>query len=178
MKSVIFNLVDIYGLLYILSSLFTQSEGTVNFVEGRCRWRKADVLFIVDSTENIGEENHRMLLNFFVQVLSKMEREEEEIYVSAAQFTPEERFEFNLESLNGRTQEQIQVCLIYSSVLRGYLLLSVINTLCFYLLCVFVISNDLFSSNISFYFCFRTYHILLVEYSNATVADLRASIPS
>lgn len=78
-------------------------------MENSCRWHNIDVLLIADSTENIGEENHRLLMNFFVNVLKRIEREDESVHISMAQFTPEAKFEFNFEALSGRVQQNIKV---------------------------------------------------------------------
>lgn len=109
LNSKINYLVKIYGFLIIFFIKFLKIDGNENFLETKFRWKKADVLIVIDSTENIGYQNHRLLNDFFYQIFTKIEHFDDEIYVSAAQFTPEERIEFDLQILNDHVENEIKV---------------------------------------------------------------------
>uniref|UniRef100_A0A914QFV1 VWFA domain-containing protein n=1 Tax=Panagrolaimus davidi TaxID=227884 RepID=A0A914QFV1_9BILA len=76
--------------------------------ESGCRWHNIDVLFVSDSTENIGEENHRILMNFFISVLKRLGKDDETIHIAMAQFTPEAKYEFSFDSLSSRVLQSIK----------------------------------------------------------------------
>lgn len=96
------------------------------FVEEKCLIKKVDVLFIIDSTANIGDNNHDLLRKFIIDVLNKMNNNEDndDIYIAVTQFTPEEHFEFNLEVFNDRTEDMILVCFLILPEKTAVLLIS------------------------------------------------------
>lgn len=60
-----------------------------------CTWPKADVLFVLDSTVNVGGmANHKRILTFVDHLIGNMRVSADATHISLVQFTPEMKTEF------------------------------------------------------------------------------------
>ncbi|KAK0413373.1 hypothetical protein QR680_006765 [Steinernema hermaphroditum] len=61
-----------------------------------CSWPAVDVLFILDSTANVGPDNHDLMKTFVTNVVDSMNIGSTDSRVAVAQFTPMARIELSL----------------------------------------------------------------------------------
>uniref|UniRef100_A0A1I7ZCJ7 VWFA domain-containing protein n=1 Tax=Steinernema glaseri TaxID=37863 RepID=A0A1I7ZCJ7_9BILA len=93
-------------------------------VASACAWPSVDILFVLDSTANVGPANHELMKKFVANVVDSLDFEGADSRVAVAQFTPQARTELSLAHGISRTsilKEEIMVGSHQVSPVQGHL---------------------------------------------------------
>ncbi|TKR88726.1 hypothetical protein L596_012926 [Steinernema carpocapsae] len=88
------------NLAVVLISVFPQISNSAF-----CYWPTVDVLFVLDSTANMGPTNHELMKRFVAKIVENINVEKSDSRVAVAQFTPKPRVEISL--ANGLTRATV-----------------------------------------------------------------------
>uniref|UniRef100_UPI0037E9B12B collagen alpha-6(VI) chain-like n=1 Tax=Semicossyphus pulcher TaxID=241346 RepID=UPI0037E9B12B len=92
-ESKVFYVDDFDGLDVLHKNI---STGLCSSAEPDCVHKKADLVFLLDQSTSIGDNNYKILINFTAELISSFEVSEEAVHVGLAQFSHNFQDEFYL----------------------------------------------------------------------------------